>query len=82
MAWKRNKPRNSVRSKKTNKPKKPKYSPEQKMAYHTGMGYSVADHGKEINFSSADMQASFQAGYRAGTQKVEKSSKKYPKRKR
>ena len=57
---------------------KKKYSSAQKSAYHSGMGYSVAYKGKKIAFSSEDLKNSFMAGYRAGSDKIKKSPKKYP----
>ena len=70
MAW------NKQNAKKT--PKKSKYSQQQKNAYNSGMGFSVAWHGKKIKFDSNDMQNSFMAGFKAGTQKIARSPKKYP----
>ena len=58
--------------------KKSKFTANQKRAYHSGIGYSVAHKGKKINFTSEDLKASFMAGYRAGSDKIQKSPKKYP----
>ena len=58
--------------------KKSKYTKNQRNAYHSGMGYSIAHKGKKIEFSSDDMRESFMAGYKAGVGKLKKSPKKYP----
>ena len=51
---------------------KTKYTRAQKQAYYSGMGYSTAYSGKEINFDNPENMQSFKAGYRAGKKKVEK----------
>lgn len=57
---------------------KTKYTRAQKQAYYSGMGYSTAYSGKEINFDNPENMQSFKAGYRAGKKKVEKNPSKYP----
>lgn len=55
-----------------------KFSPAQRRAFNSGMGYSVAHNKKEIVFTSQDLKDSFMAGYKAGTKKIKSSPKKYP----
>ena len=58
--------------------KKSNFSPAQRRAFNSGMGYSVSHHGRQIEFTSQDIKESFMAGYKAGTKKINSSPKKYP----
>ena len=59
--------------------KKSKYSFQQRRAYYSGMGYSVAYAGNKVEFSSQDLKDAFMAGYKAGNKKQRSNPSKYPK---
>lgn len=62
--------------------KKSKFTPSQRQAYNSGMGYRVAYDKRGIEFSKPELRDSFRKGYTKAGKMMAKTPAKYPKLKR